>query len=136
MMMMMMKIKKKEEQKSVIKRNVNFKDYKNCLEEKLLKNETSHLKNDIEIDRLRENHKDFLKNNGLMLKSQQRFRSVKHNIFSKDINKIVLSTNDNKTIQLTDSIEIYAYGTNKKIIHENEDVNCSNIIKKFKNKQF
>ena len=117
MMMMMMKIKKKEEQKSVIKRNVNFKDYKNCLEEKLLKNETSHLKNDIEIDRLRENHKDFLKNNGLMLKSQQ-------------------STNDNKTIQLTDSIEIYAYGTNKKIIHENEDVNCSNIIKKFKNKQF
>ena len=42
--MMMMKIKKKEEQKSVIKRNVNFKDYKNCLEEKLLKNETSHLK--------------------------------------------------------------------------------------------
>ena len=71
-----------------------------------------------------------------MLKSQQRFRSVKHNVISKDINKIVLSTNDNKTIQLIDSIEIYAYGMNKKIIHENEDVKCSNIIRQFKNKRF
>ena len=71
-----------------------------------------------------------------MLKSQQRFRSVKHNISSKDINKVVLSTNDNKKTQLIDCIEIYSYGTNKKIIHENEEVKCSNIIKKFKSEQF
>ena len=42
--MMVMKIEKKKVQKSVIKRNVDFKDYKNCLEENLLKNEMSHLK--------------------------------------------------------------------------------------------
>ena len=31
-----------------------------------------------------------------MLKLQKRFRSVKHNIFTKEINKIELSANDGK----------------------------------------
>ena len=36
--------KKEKSTKSVIKRNVDFKDYKNCLEENLLQNEINHLK--------------------------------------------------------------------------------------------
>ena len=35
----------------------------------------------------RENHKEFIKNKKFMLKSQQRFRSEKHNIFTEEVNK-------------------------------------------------
>ena len=45
------------------------------------------------------------KNDKLKLKTQQRFRSEKHNVFTEDVNKVVLSSNDYKRIQLIDSIE-------------------------------
>ena len=41
----------------------------------------------------------------LILKSQQRFRSEKDNIFTEEINKIALSAKDDKRIQSIDSIE-------------------------------
>ena len=56
------------------------------------------------MDILRENHKEFIKNNGLMLKSQQTFRCEKHDVFIEEVNKIALSANDNKRIQSIDSI--------------------------------
>ena len=49
-----------------------------------------------------------MKNNKLILKSQQRFRSQKHNVFTEEVNKITLSANDHKRIQSIDSVETYA----------------------------
>ena len=39
--------------------------------------------------------KEFIKNK-LLLKSQQRFKSQKHNIFTEEIRKVALSSNDDK----------------------------------------
>ena len=59
---------------------------------------------------MEKDHKEFIKkNNRLILKTQQRFRSEKHNDFTQEIHKIALSSNDDKQIQSTDSIETYAY---------------------------
>ena len=44
---------------------------------------------------------------------QQTFRSKKHNVLTEEVNKIAMSANDDKKIQLIDSIETHAYGTNK-----------------------
>ena len=73
------------------------------------------LKNDIETDSLRENHRELIKNNRILLRSQQRFRSKKHNIFTEEVNKIALSVVDNERIQPINSIGTYACGTSKGI---------------------
>ena len=57
--------------------------------------------------------KELIKNNKLILKTQQRFKNERHNVFTEDINKIALSSNDEKIIQSIDSIETYAYRTSK-----------------------
>ena len=43
------------------------------------------------MDSLRENQKEFMKSSKLILKSQQRFRSEKYNLFIEEINNITLS---------------------------------------------
>ena len=48
------------------------------------------------MDSLRENHKEFIKNNRLILKSQQIIRRKKYNVFTEKIKKIPLSANDDK----------------------------------------
>ena len=63
--------------KCVIKRMLKFYDYKYCL-----------------------------KNNAIILKSQQGFKSEGH-----EINKIALSSNDDKRFQTFDGITTYPYGT-------------------------
>ena len=65
----------------VIKRMIKFNDYKNCL----LKDE-------------------------VILKSQQRFISKKHDVYTENINKIALSNNDDKRIVSSDKITSYPYG--------------------------
>ena len=46
----------------VIKRNLKFEDYKNCLEAIPLENKTNHLKkNETDADSLKEDHKEFIK---------------------------------------------------------------------------
>ena len=40
------------------------------------------------------NHQEFIKKNKLILKTQQTFKSDRH-VFTEDINKIALSSNDN-----------------------------------------
>ena len=40
--------------------------------------------------------KDCLLNNEIMLKSQQRFTSEIHNVYTEEINKIAPSSNDDK----------------------------------------
>ena len=52
-----------------------------------------------------------------------------HNVFTEEINKIILSSNDDKRMRSIDSIEAYAYGTSKYLVSEKEDIKCSNTIK-------
>ena len=73
--------KAKGTKKCVIKRMIKFNDYKNCL-----------LKDKV------------------LLKSQQRFISKKHDAYKEDINKVALSNNDNKRIVSSDKITSYPYG--------------------------
>ena len=60
-----------------------------------------------------ESPKEFITNNKLILKTQQRFKSERQNVFTEEINKIALSSDDDKRMQSIDSIETYAYGMNK-----------------------
>ena len=73
--------KAKRTKKCVIKRMTKFHDYKNCL-----------LKDKV------------------LLKSQQRFKSKKHDVYTEDINKIALSNDDDERIVSSDKITIYPYG--------------------------
>ena len=73
--------KSKGTKKCVIKRMIKFNDYKNCL----LKDE-------------------------VILKSQQRFISKKHDVYTENINKIALSNNDDERIVSSDKTASYPYG--------------------------
>ena len=70
---MMVKVikEKKSFKKHVIKRILKFNDYKNCL-----------------LD------------SEVILKSQQRFKSEAHNVYTKEIKKITLSSNDDYIISI------------------------------------
>ena len=74
-----------------------------------------------------------IKSNKLILKTQQRFKSERHNIFTEEIKKIALCSNDDKRMQSIDSIEIYVYGTSKDLVSEKEEIKCNNIKKQYKN---
>ena len=68
------------------------------------------------------------------LKTQQIFKSERHNVFfQKKKKKIALSSNDYRRIQSIDSIETYAYGTRKDVITKKEEIKCNSIIKRYKN---
>ena len=67
--------------KCVIKKMMKFDDYKKCL-----------------------------LNDKVILKSQQRFISTKHDVYMEDINKIALSNDDDKRIVSPDKISSYPYG--------------------------
>ena len=77
----MMVKKIKRQKKCVIKRTIKFNDYKNCL-----------LKDQV------------------ILKSQQRFISKKHDVYTENINKVALSNNDDKRIASSGKITSYPYG--------------------------
>ena len=51
--------------------------------------------------------------------------------FTEEINKITWSSNNDKIMQLIDSIERYAYGTSD-LVSEKEEIKCNNIIKWYK----
>ena len=68
-------------------------------------------------------------NNKLISKAQQRFRSENHNVFAEEINKIALSSNDDKRIQSIDSLETYAYGMNKDLVCKKEKTKYEDKIK-------
>ena len=50
-------------------------------------------------------------NDEIILKSQQRFKSERHDVYTEEINKIALSSNDDKRLQTFDRITSYPYGT-------------------------
>ena len=74
--------KAKGTKKCVIKRRLTFKNYKDCLF-----------------------------NNKIILKLQQRFKSDNPNVYTEQINKISLSSNDDKKLQTFDKITTCPYGT-------------------------
>ena len=90
--------KAKGKKKCVIKRRFKFSDYKNCI-----------------------------LNNEIMLKSQQRFKSEKHDVYTEQINKIALSSNDDKRLQTFDRIISYPYGTSAGKVCKTELLNKVNI---------
>ena len=59
-----------------------------------------------------ENYKDCNFNNKTILKSQQRFKSDYHNVYTEQINKIALNSNDDKRLRTFDKVTTYPYGTN------------------------
>ena len=73
--------KAKGTKKCVIKKMLKFEDYKKCLFD-----------------------------NEPMLKSQQRFKSKSHEVYTENINKISLSSNDDKKTVAFDGTTSYAYG--------------------------
>ena len=86
------KIKKsKETKKCVIKRELMFENYKDCLF----------------------NHK-------IILTSQQRFKSDHHNVCTEEINKTELNSNGDKRLQTSDRIKTYSYETNAFKVCESE----------------
>ena len=74
--------KAKGTKKCVIKRRLKFNDYKDCL-----------------------------LNNQIVLKLKQRFKNERHDIYTEEINKIALSSNDDKRLHTFDRITSYPYGT-------------------------
>ena len=102
---MVRKIKKQTTQKCVIKRKIKFGNYKKPLEATQLDNEIEYLEKN--------------KINSSILKPQQRFKNERQ-CFTEEINKTVLSLNDDKLIQSIDLIEIYAHGTSKDLKSEKE----------------
>ena len=52
-------------------------------------------------------HKNCLLKDKVLLKSQQRFISKKHNIYTENINKVALSINDDKRIVSSNKITSY-----------------------------
>ena len=75
----------------VIKRKLKFNDYKDCL----LKNE-------------------------IVSKSQQRFKSEGHDVYIEEINKIELSSNDDKRLQTFDRATSYPYGKSARKVCKTE----------------
>ena len=73
--------KAKGTKKCMIKRMIKFDDYENCL-----------------------------LNSEVILKSQQRFKSKGHDVYTENINKIALSCNDDKRLIAPDKITSYPYG--------------------------
>ena len=53
-----------------------------------------------------ENYIDCLFNDKTILKSQQRFRSDHHDVYTEEINKIALSSNDDKRLQKSSHIQM------------------------------
>ena len=123
-----MKIKKaKGAKKCIKKRDLKFQDYKNCLNEPNIDGKLKYLeKKGFNVDKL----KEFVENKTI-LKAKQRFKVERHNFFSEVINKIALSTNDDKRIQLINSIERYAYGMSEDTIHAKEKIKRYNFIQNY-----
>ena len=59
-----------------------------------------------------ENYKDSLCNDKTILRSQVRFKSDHHNVYTEEVNKTALSSNNDKRLQTFDRVTTYPYRTN------------------------
>ena len=67
-----------------------------------------------------QNFTNCLFNNETVYRSQERFKSYNHDVYTEEVNKIALSSNDDKRIQTFDRITTYPYGTNAFKVCESE----------------
>ena len=65
-------------------------------------------------------YKDSVIENKTILRSQLRFKSDLHIVYTEEVNKIAISSNDDKTLQTYDKITTYRYGTNAFKVCESE----------------
>ena len=65
-----------------------------------------------------ENYIDCLFNNKTIHRSQERFKIYYHNMYTEEVNKIALSSNDDKRLQTSDRITTYPYGTRELMIKQ------------------
>ena len=84
-----------------------------------------------------ENFKDCLLNGKVILKSQQRLKSDHHKVYTEEVNKIALSSKDDKRLQTFNSIETYPYRTTNEMLRVFESkenvlkilmINCYNYV--------
>ena len=75
--------KAKGTNKSIVKREIKFKNYMDCFF-----------------------------NDAVIVKSQQRFTSDHHSIYTEEVNKIALNSNGDKRLQTFDKVITFPYGTN------------------------
>ena len=66
------------------------------------------------------NYIDCLLNDKIILKSQQRFKSYNHDAYTEEVNKIALSSDDDKRLQTFDRVTTYPYETNAFKVCETE----------------
>ena len=76
-----------------------------------------------------ENYRDSLFNNNVIMCSQMRFKSDHHDIYTEEINKIVLNYTDDKRLQAFDGITTYPYGSNAFKVCESEMLTKKEAIK-------
>ena len=78
-------------------------------------------------------YKELIKNNKLLLKTQQKFKSERHNVFTEKIIEIALSWNDEERMRSIDSIKTCnEKGTSKDLVCKKEEIKYNNIIKQYK----
>ena len=63
---------------------------------------------------------DSLLKNKTILRSQLRFKSDLRIVYTEEVNKITISSNDDKRLQTYDKITTYPYGTNAFKVCESE----------------
>ena len=73
---------------------------------------------------------DCLLKDNIILKSQQRFKGDHHKVYTEEINKIALSSNDDKRLQTFNVIETYPYGTNAFELCESEMLTVKDLFLK------
>ena len=67
-----------------------------------------------------ENYTDCLLNDKILLKSQQIFKSDHHEVYTEEVNKLALSSNDDKRLQKLDRITRHPHVTNVFKVCESE----------------
>ena len=75
-----------------------------------------------------ENYRDSLFNNNMIMCSQMRFKSDHHDIYTEEINKIVLNYTDDKRLRTFDGIMTYPYGSNAFKVCESEMLSKKKVI--------
>ena len=75
-----------------------------------------------------ENYIDCLLNNKNVYRSQQRFKSYNHDVYTGEVNKTALSSNDDKRLETYDRIKTYPYGKNAFKVCESEMLNRKKLI--------
>ena len=74
----------------------------------------------VKIQILFNNYVDSLFKNKVLYRLQQRFRSDNQKVYTEEINKIVLSSNDDKRIETFDKVTTYPFSTNIFKVCKNE----------------